>query len=103
MVTIAAIRLLAFDMAVSNLLGSNLFNLLILVPEDLLYVSGPLLAAISPCHAVSAASALVMTCIAALGIVRPPKRRAFRRVTWVGIVLGMVYVINFAILYFSWD
>ena len=41
---------LAFDMAVANLFGSNLVNILILVPEDLLYSEGPILAAVSPLH-----------------------------------------------------
>ncbi len=100
-VTIAAVRMLAFDMAVSNLLGSNLFNLLILVPEDLLYGSGPLLAAVSPFQAISAVSALVMTCVAALGFARPPKRRVFGRLTWVGVVLGAIYLTNYTVLYLA--
>jgi cation:H+ antiporter len=98
-VTIAAVRLHAYDMAVSNLFGSNLFNLLILVPEDLLYRSGPLLAAVSPIQAISAVSGLVMTAIAGYGILNPPKRQILSRISWIGVTLAAIYLANFALLY----
>ena len=60
-VTIAAVRYGALNMAVAGLLGSNLFNMLILAIEDGLYLPGPLLAHVSPAHAVSAISAMIMT------------------------------------------
>ena len=43
--TLAAVRARAYDLAAGNLLGSNLFNMLILVIDDLAYFDGPLLAA----------------------------------------------------------
>lgn len=43
-VTIAAVRIGAVDMAVANLLGSNLFDMLVLAVDDFFYVPGPLLA-----------------------------------------------------------
>ena len=46
-VTLAAIRIGALDMAVANLVGSNLFNTAIIAIEDLFYFPGPLLAAVS--------------------------------------------------------
>jgi cation:H+ antiporter len=52
--TIAAARLGAFDLAVGNILGSNAFNLCILLPMDLVYVRGPLLAHASSVHLLSA-------------------------------------------------
>ena len=47
-VTISALRLGALDMAIANLLGSNLFDVLILAIDDLFYVQGPLLSATPP-------------------------------------------------------
>jgi cation:H+ antiporter len=67
-VTIAALRMGSPNMAVSNLLGSNLFNILILVPEDLVYTQGPILAAVSPVHAISAVSSMMMTGIAMVAL-----------------------------------
>ncbi len=50
-VVIAAVRLRAPDLALGNLLGSNLFNLAILGIDDLAYRPGPLFAAVAPIHA----------------------------------------------------
>jgi cation:H+ antiporter len=60
-VSIAAVRIGALDLAVGNVLGSNLFNMVILAIDDLAFVRGPVLAHVSPMHAVSAISAAVMT------------------------------------------
>lgn len=50
-VTISALRLGAVDMAIGNLLGSNLFDVLILAADDIAYTKGPLLSSVSPAHA----------------------------------------------------
>ncbi len=74
----AAVRLGAPNMAVSNLLGSNLFNLVILVPEDVLHREGPILAAADPTHAISALAALSMTGIAMVALLLRPQTRIAR-------------------------
>ncbi len=50
-VTVSALRLGAADMAIAGLLGSNLFDILILAVDDIAYRKGPLLHAASPAHA----------------------------------------------------
>jgi cation:H+ antiporter len=67
-VTVAALRLNALDMAIGNLFGSNLFNILILTVDDILYTPGPLLAHVSTTHAVSAISAIMMTGVAIVAL-----------------------------------
>ena len=47
-VSFHAMRIGARDMAVANLLGSNLFNLTVIGLDDLLFLKGPVLAAVSP-------------------------------------------------------
>lgn len=98
-VTVAALRIGAFDMAVANLLGSNLVNVLILVPEDLLYRDGPILAAVSPVHAVSAVSAMVMTAIAIVSLLHRPPVPAWRRLSWASLFLLVVYLLNSYVIY----
>ena len=44
---------------VSNLLGSNLFNGLLVALDDALYLKGPILAHVSPLHGLSALSAII--------------------------------------------
>jgi cation:H+ antiporter len=93
-VTVAALRIGAFDMAVANLFGSNLVNVLILVPEDLLYREGPILAAVSPLHAVSGISAMVMTAIAIVGLLHRPVKPAWQGLSWVSLFLLVIYLLN---------
>jgi cation:H+ antiporter len=62
--SIAALRLGAPEMAVGNLLGSNLFNMgFIMAANELAYTDGTLWAAISPLHGYTALIAIGMTVI----------------------------------------
>jgi cation:H+ antiporter len=98
-VTVAALRLGALNMAIANLLGSNLFVILILALDDLAYVKGPLLANVSPTHAVSAFSAIVMTGIVVIGLLYRPTTRVLRYVDWISITLFLIYLLNSYVLY----
>jgi cation:H+ antiporter len=98
-VTVAALRIGAVDMAVANLLGSNLVNVLILVPEDLLYTSGPILDAVSPLHAVSGVSAILMTTVAVASLFRRSKPRTRRGPSWASVLLLAIYVANTWVVY----
>jgi cation:H+ antiporter len=71
-VSLAAVRLGAWDMAAANVLGSNLFNVAILAIDDAVYRGGPLLAAVSPGHAVTALGAVTMSIIVVAGLVVRP-------------------------------
>lgn len=98
-VTIAAVRIGAIDMAFANLLGSNLFDIVILAVDDLFFLRGPLLSHVSPLHAISAVSALVMTGVVVVGLLYRPRTRVFRAVGWVSLGLFTVYVLNMYVLY----
>jgi len=98
-VTVAAVRLGAVDIAVGNLFGSNLFNILILVVDDVLYLPGPLFSAVEPIHAVSALSAMMMTGVAIVGLLYRPRARVLRTVGWASIFLFCIYLINSYVLF----
>jgi cation:H+ antiporter len=98
-VTISAMRLGALDMAISNLLGSNLFDILIVAVDDLFFVRGPILAHVSPVHVVSAMSAMMMTGIVIVGLLYRPKTRVFKTISWASLMLLAIYVLNALILY----
>jgi cation:H+ antiporter len=93
-VTIAAARIGALDLAIGNLVGSNLFNLAILGIDDLLYVKGPLLAAAAPTHALSAASATIMAGALIVALVARPTARLLNAVGWTSVLLALVYFTN---------
>jgi cation:H+ antiporter len=98
-VTVAALRLGAVDMAIGNLFGSNLFNILILAVDDLLYTNGPLFEHVSPTHAVSALSAVMMTGVAIAGLFYRPRAKVFKLVGWTSIFLFCVYLLNTYVLF----
>jgi len=67
-VSIAAVRMGAVDLGIANVLGSNLFNLLILGLDDLFYRSGPLMADAGASHGVSVAAIVMMNGIFLVGL-----------------------------------
>ncbi len=97
-VTIAALRLGALDLAIANLLGSNLFDIAILAVDDAFFLEGPLLSHVSPLHAVSAVSAMIMSAIVIVGLLYRPRTRLFRTVGWTSIFLLCVYLLNSFVL-----
>lgn len=98
-VTFAALRIGALDMAIADLFGSNLFDLAIVAWDDLAYTEGPLLRRVSPMHAISALSAIMMTGIAIIGLLYRPKARLFRTVGWSSLIIFCLYVVNMSVLY----
>ena len=102
-VTIAAVRIGALDMALANLFGSNLVDMLVIAIDDTLYLDGPLLAAVAPIHAVTAISAMIMTGTAIIGILYRPPGRVLRTVGWVSLFLLVVYLANSYALYLHGD
>lgn len=93
-VTTFAVRLGALNMAVAGLLGSNIFNMLVLAVEDALYTKGPLLEAVSPTHAVTAMSAAVMTGLFIIGLQSRPKSHIVGHIGWISIGLFTIYMLN---------
>jgi len=98
-VTVAALRIGAIDLAIGNLFGSNLFNIAILAIDDLAYLPGPLFADVSISHAASAFSAMMMSGLAVVGLVLRPASRVFRSVSWISLLLLVIYLLNMLFLY----
>lgn len=98
-VTISALRLGALDMAIANLLGSNLFDMLILAIDDLFYLQGPLLSFVSPTHAVSAFAAVIMSGILVVALLYRPVTRLHGTIGWVSIALLIVYLLTSYVIY----
>lgn len=98
-VTLSALRMGALDMAIGNLLGSNLFNVAIIAVDDVFYHPGVLLASVSPVHAVTAGSAITMTGLALVGLFFKPTGRVLRYMSWVSLGLAAMYLLNTYVLY----
>ncbi|OGB00823.1 MAG: cation transporter [Burkholderiales bacterium RIFCSPHIGHO2_12_FULL_69_20] len=98
-VTLAALRLRALDMAIGGLLGSNLFDILIIAIDDAFHAKGPILADVSPVHAVTAFSAAMMSGAVIIGLVYRPRQRVLRVMGVVSVALLAVYLINVYVLF----
>ena len=84
-VSISALRLGAPDMAVGNVIGSNLFNMGVTIfVDDLFYTTGPILsyAAMGRLSG-TALFAILMSCVVIIGLIFRP--RFWSRGSWVGV------------------
>jgi cation:H+ antiporter len=98
-VTLSALRLGALDMAIGNLLGSNLFNVTILAIDDLVYLRGPLLADAAAVHVGTAVTGVLMTGLVTLGLLVRPGGRVLRTASWIGVGLVATYLLNVALVF----
>ena len=97
-VSIGALRIGSVDMALGNLFGSNLFNVVILAIDDILYTKGPLLSNVSGNHVLAASAGIMMTAIAIIGLTyRTSKKHLF--IAWDSLGIVILYVVATAILY----
>lgn len=92
--TWGAIRIGAIDMAFGNLLGSNLFDVLILAVDDFAYLRGPIYAHVSQVHAVSAITACLMSGVVIVALAYRPVSRVWHIASWASLVLLALYLLN---------
>jgi cation:H+ antiporter len=100
-VSIAALRLGAIDMAVADILGSNMFNLALVTPVDLAYRQGPVLASVLSAHLVTALVTIVMTIIVIVGLRFRRERKTFFFISWPAVVLIGLYVFGMRYMFLS--
>lgn len=98
-VSLSALKLGALDLAIGNLLGSNLFDMVLIAVDDIAYTAGPIFAATSKAHAGTAISAMVMTGAVIASLFYRPADRMFRMFGWTGLFLLVIYAINSYILF----
>ncbi len=98
-VSITALRIGSVDMAVGNLFGSNIFNILILSIDDIFYTSGNLLKDASQNNITSVFTAIIMTAIAIAGLIYRPEKKPFL-LAWDALMILLVYIGNLILLYY---
>lgn len=97
-VSLAAVRMGSLDLAVGNLLGSNLFNILILAIDDIFYTKGHILKDASPYNIISVFSAILMTAVAIIGLSYRTKGKRFL-LAWDAALIFLIYIVNLFLLY----
>ena len=101
-IDVSAVRIGSFDLAVGDLLGSSLFNLLILAVLDMTRFShGRMLSHKSAAHALPAGVSIVLTTIAALFIFLGPKFKIMSvwRISTGSILIMAAYVIGARLIF----
>ena len=99
--SVAAIRIMAPELAITNLLGSNLFNMgFVLFMDDAAYIDGPLWSVVSPVHSITAVIAILMTTVVLVPVISKARVSLGRIVTLECVVLLGLYVVS-SILVFS--
>lgn len=94
-VCIAALRLGAADMALADLLGSNLFDTgVIIAVADLLYRENPIFCSASAGQLWAVGVALLMTGFVALGLALGSERKLLRIFNWESFLLLALYVLG---------
>lgn len=92
--SIAALRINAPELAITNVLGSNLFNMgFILTIDDFALVGKPLWSSISAIHEATAIFAIIMTSVVIIGLMVRTRRRPSKYFTYESIALISLYVI----------
>ena len=97
-VSIAAVRLGAFDLAVGNLFGSNAFNMAAFFFADFAYSEGSLLSTVSTTHALTGMWTILMMNLGLMGIIYRAERR-FRLIEPDSLLMIIVYVVGLWLLF----
>jgi cation:H+ antiporter len=100
-VSLSALKMGALDMAVGNLLGSNVFNIFILGIDDVFYKEGSLFNDISPTHLFSIFIIIIMTSVVGLGLLFKPKRKQLWLLSVDTFILVVLYVILIIYLFLN--
>jgi cation:H+ antiporter len=98
-VSLAALRMGSLDMAVGNLLGSNVFNMFILGIDDVFYREGSLFNAISSSHLLSVFVTIIMTAVVGLGLLFRPKKKQLWLLSIDTFIIALLYLALMIYLY----
>ncbi|SDH71595.1 cation:H+ antiporter [Alteribacillus persepolensis] len=88
-----ALQLQNHNLALGSILGSNLFNIILLGLSDIAYRSGPIIAASNNSHQVTAAAVTLLAAIALFSILRG-RKQLFRLYTWPSALLVVLYFLS---------
>jgi cation:H+ antiporter len=100
-VTVAALRLGAIDMAVADILGANMLDIAYVFAIDLSYSQGPILSSVSSAHLITAAVVMVMSLLVIVGLRFRQKRKTFIVISWYALALIGLYILGVYALFTS--
>lgn len=93
-VSIAALRLGAKELAVANMVGSNLFNITIIFLNDVLYRKAPIFSVLTQQHIFTAFIVILMTIAVISGLILKPKKKTRIGLSAYAIVLIAIFIVG---------
>ena len=93
-VSIAALRLGAKELAVANMVGSNLFNITIIFLNDVLYRKAPIFAVLAKQNIFTAFIVVLMTITLIAGLILKPKKKTILGISAYSIILIGIFLIG---------
>jgi cation:H+ antiporter len=97
--SLAAIRIGAIDMAIANVLGSNLFNIAILATYDIADGRANFWASLTDANGFAAVITMMMTGVVIVSLMYRVSPKTPYRISWDGIALSVMYIGSIAMLY----
>ncbi|PKN94753.1 MAG: cation transporter [Chloroflexi bacterium HGW-Chloroflexi-6] len=98
--SLAAIRIGAIDMAIANVLGSNLFNIAILAIYDIADGKANFWASLNDANGFAAVIVMMMTGVVIISLMYRVSPKTPYRFSWDGISLSIMYIGAMVMLYF---
>lgn len=92
-VSVAALRIGAKELAVANLLGSNLFNMTIIFVDDLLYKK-PIFDILTERHIITSLVVILMTIVVIAGMSRRPGNKTRLGLSSYAVVLIIIFILG---------
>jgi len=98
-VTMSCIKLKSYNMALGNVLGSNLFNLAIIGLADIFFTKGPILVHADYNQLITIILSVLMISLVILGIKNGAKKVMLKKLSFETLLLPILYLIGFIILW----
>ena len=97
--SLAAIHLGAIDLAIGNVLGSNLFNIMLFFVYDLVDGRGNFWASLTNANAFAAVMTIMMTGVVIISLMYRASPKTPYRISWDGLAIASMYIGSIALLY----
>ena len=97
--SLAAIRMAAIDLAIGNVLGSNLFNIVLFTVYDIADGRANFWISLNNANAFAAVMTMMMTGVVIISLMYRASPRLPYRLSWDGLALVSMYLASIAVLY----
>ncbi|WP_100404852.1 sodium:calcium antiporter [Bacillus solitudinis] len=92
-----ALRLRNNNLAIGSILGSNLFNILILTLSDIIYRKGSIISAVSEVHQITAAAVGILSVVVLYSLIRKPQLTTYRYMVPSAILVVLYFISSYLI------